>query len=134
MTDPIKEPPGTDALVIGVVGPCAAGKSTLIAGLARLGFHTRHIAQEHSFVKDMWERLTDPDILIFLDASYQATIQRRKLDWTEADWQEQQRRLSHAKENADLYLDTDRLSVEDVLEKASQFIRSGTRRKKNSPH
>ncbi len=105
----------------------------MIEGLTRLGFRTRHIAQEHSYVKDMWERLTNPDILIFLDASYQATIQRRKLDWTEADWQEQQRRLSHAKDNADLYLDTDRLSVEDVLEKAIQFIRSGTRRRKSSP-
>ena len=108
--------------MIGVVGPCASGKSTLIAGLTRLGFRTRHIAQEHSYVKDMWQRLTNPDILVFLDASYSITCQRRKLDWTEADWQEQQQRLSHARAHADLYLDTDKLGIEDVLNKAVEFI------------
>ncbi len=76
------EPASTKKLLIGVVGPCAAGKSTLIAGLTRLGYRTRHIAQEHSYVKDMWQRLTNPDILVFLDASYPTTCQRRKLDWT----------------------------------------------------
>jgi cytidylate kinase len=118
-----EEPPGTPYPLIGVVGPCASGKSTLIAGLTRLGFRTRHIAQEHSYVKDMWQRLTNPDILVFLDASYPITCQRRKLDWTEADWQEQQQRLSHARAHADLYLDTDKLSIEDVLNKTIEFIR-----------
>jgi cytidylate kinase len=117
-----EEPPGTPNPLIGVVGPCASGKSTLIAGLTRLGFRTRHIAQEHSYVEDMWQRLTNPDILVFLDASYSITCQRQKLDWTEADWQEQQQRLSHARAHADLYLDTDKLSIEDVLNKAVEFI------------
>jgi len=117
-----EEPPGKPNPLIGVVGPCASGKSTLIAGLTRLGFHTRHIAQEHSYVKDMWQRLTNPDILVFLNASYPITCQRRKLDWTEADWQEQQQQLSHARAHADLYLDTDKLSIEDVLNKAVEFI------------
>jgi cytidylate kinase len=117
-----KEPPGRPNPLIGVVGPCASGKSTLIAGLTCLGFRTRHIAQEHSYVKDMWQRLTNPDILVFLDASYPITCQRRKLDWTEADWQEQQQRLSHARAHADLYLDTDKLSIEDVLNKTVEFI------------
>jgi deoxyadenosine/deoxycytidine kinase len=96
------EPASTAKPLIGVVGPCAAGKSTLIAGLTRLGYRTRHIAQEHSYVKDMWQRLTNPDILVFLDASYENTCRRRRLDWTEADWQEQQQRVSHARANADL--------------------------------
>jgi dephospho-CoA kinase len=117
-----EEPPGRPNPLIGVVGPCASGKSTLIAGLTRLGFRTRHIAQEHSYVEDMWQRLTNPDILVFLDASYSITCQRQKLDWTEADWQEQQQRLSHARAHADLYLDTDKLSIEDVLNKAVEFI------------
>ena len=115
------DPASTSKLLIGVVGPCASGKSTLIAGLIRLGYRTRHIAQEHSYVKDMWQRLTNPDILVFLDAAYLTTCQRRKLDWTEADWQEQQHRLRHARENADLYLDTDRLSAEEVLERVVEF-------------
>ena len=70
----------------------------------------------------MWQRLTNPDVLVFLDASYPSTIQRRKLDWTEADWQEQQQRLRHARESADLYLDTDSLSAEQVLERVVEFV------------
>ncbi len=117
------KPPGTPKPLIGVVGPDAAGKSTLIAGLTRLGYRTRHIAQEHSFVKDMWQRLTNPQILIFLDVSYSTSCHRRSLDWTEADWQEQQERLSHARANADLYLDTDKLTAEQVLERVVEFIK-----------
>jgi cytidylate kinase len=117
------EPPGSKSLLIGVVGPCTSGKSTLIARLTSLGYQTRHIAQEHSYVKDMWQRLTNPDILIFLDVSFPTSCLRRTLDWTEADWQEQQRRLSHAREHAGLYLDTDGLSADEVLHKVLEFVR-----------
>ncbi len=110
------------SMLIGIVGPCASGKSTLIAGLKQHGYQVRHIAQEHSYVKDMWLCLTNPDKLIFLDAAYPITCARRKLDWSEADWQEQQRRLSHAREHADLYLDTGMLSVEQVLQKVLTFL------------
>ena len=100
-----------------------SGKSTLIAGLTRLGYRTRHIAQEHSYVKDMWQRLTNPDVLVFLDVSYPTTSRRRQLDWTEADWQEQQHRLRHARENADIYVETDKLSAEQVLERVVEEIK-----------
>ena len=118
----MEQPASTSGPLIGLVGPCGAGKTTLLAGLTRLGYRTRHIAQEHSYVKDMWLRLTHPDILVFLDASWAVTCRRRKLDWTEAEWQEQQRRLIHARENADLYLDTDHLSIDEVLERVVDFI------------
>lgn len=108
--------------LIGVVGVCASGKSTLIKGMEARGFRMRHIAQEHSYVKDMWKRITNPDVLIFLDATYPLTIERRRLDWTEADWTEQQRRLSHAREHADLYINTDDLSIEQVLEIVIAFV------------
>ena len=116
------KPPSTNGPLIGVVGPCAAGKSTLIAGLTRLGYRARHIAQEHSYVEDMWQRLTKPDMLVFLDVSYATTCQRRNLNWTEADWQEQQHRLQHARENADIYLNTDKFSAEQVLERVVEFV------------
>jgi len=122
MNSEAEEPPSALKPLVGIVGPCAAGKSTLIAGLTRLGFRTRHIAQEHSYVKDMWQRLTKPDILIFLDATYPITCQRRKLDWTEADWQEQQQRLSHARTHADLYVDTTLLSAKKVLDQVVEYI------------
>src|SRR5258706_3108545 len=109
-------------LLIGVVGVCAAGKSTLISGLAAHGYRGRHIAQEHSYVKDMWKRITDPDVLIFLDASYPVTTQRGQLNWREADWEEQQRRLLHAREHADCTIQTDGRSPDKVLEEVITFI------------
>jgi guanylate kinase len=112
--------------LIGIVGPCGSGKSTLTAALDSLGYSTRHIAQEHSYVKDMWKRITNPNVLIFLQVSYAVSLQRRPMDWTEADYNEQQRRLSHAREHADLYLDTDRLSVNEVLERVLDFVRART--------
>jgi len=110
--------------LIGVVGPCGAGKSTLIEALDSLGYSTRHIAQEHSYVKDMWKRITNPDLLIFLQASFPVTGQRKSkmLNWTEASFNEQQRRLEHAREHADLFIDTDELSIQEVLEKVLDFI------------
>ncbi len=117
-----REPPGIPSLLIGVVGPCASGKTTLVAGLIRLGYRTRHIAQEHSYVKDMWLRLTHPDVLIFLDASYPVTCERRRLNWTEGEYAEQQRRLVHAREHADLTLFTDGLTGDEVLRKVVDFI------------
>ena len=117
------EPGSARKALIGVVGPCGSGKSTLTGGLSLLGYRARHIAQEHSYVKDMWQRLTRPDILVFLDASWPVTCQRRNLHWTEAEWQEQQFRLRHAREHADLFLNTDALSIEEVLETVVGFMR-----------
>jgi cytidylate kinase len=122
MNNPPDQPDSQKRPLIGVVGVCAAGKSTLIKGMEARGFRMRHIAQEHSYVKDMWKRITNPDVLIFLDASYHLTVERRRLNWTEADWAEQQRRLSHAREHADLYINTDSLSIEQVLEMVIIFI------------
>lgn len=109
---------------IGVVGPCASGKSTLIAGLNMANIEFRHIAQEHSYVPTMWKRLTNPDLLIFLDASYAVTCRRRNLNWTDAEYAEQHRRLSHARQYADLYIMTDNLSPEDVRTRVLDFLRS----------
>ena len=116
------KPPSPHSPLIGVVGPCGSGKSTLIAGLEQSGYHARHIAQEHSYVPDMWQRLTNPDYLVFLDASHATTLRRRTLDWTAADWQEQQHRLRHARAHADLYLETDALTIQQVLEQVLDFL------------
>jgi guanylate kinase len=113
-------------LLIGIVGVCGSGKSTLIKGLEPYGFYLRHIAQEHSYVQSMWKQLVNPDILIFLDASYQATIRRRQLNWTLEEYQEQHRRLAHARQHADFYLDTDPLSPLEVVAQALKFIHSIT--------
>jgi cytidylate kinase len=117
------EPPGSRSL-IGVVGPCGSGKSTLITGLEKHGYACRHIAQEHSYVSTMWQKIANPDVLIFLDASFPISTNRRKLTWQKRDHDEQYRRLSHAREHASLVIDTDTLTPEQVLEKALNYLQS----------
>ena len=124
------EPPSTSpalirtaAPLVGVVGPCGSGKSTLIAGLERYGYTCRHIAQEHSYVQAMWQRITHPDLLIFLDASFPVSTSRRKLNWQKKDHDEQIRRLSHARQHANILIDTDDLTPEQVLQKALEHLK-----------
>ncbi len=109
--------------LIGIVGPCGSGKSTLIAGLEKEGYRCRHIAQEHSYVKHMWQVITNPDILIFLESSFKNSTARRKLNWVPADHEEQQRRLSHARAHADLTIDTNILDSENVLARALAYLK-----------
>jgi thymidylate kinase len=111
-------------LIIGIVGVCGSGKTTLKNLLEPYGFTLRHIAQEHSYVQTMWKQLTHPDILIFLDASYSETIRRRALDWTLEEYNEQHRRLAHARQHADLYLKTDARAPEDVLNEVLNYLNS----------
>lgn len=109
--------------LIGVVGPCTAGKSTLIAGLKEHGFRARHIAQEHSYAPEMWLKLTHPDILIFLDVSYPVSLTRRVLNWSPKEYETQQYRLRHARQHANLYIQTDLLRIPQVLDTALSFLR-----------
>jgi deoxyadenosine/deoxycytidine kinase len=115
--------PGSTSGLVGVVGPCGSGKSTLIAGLERTGYRCRHIAQEHSYVPYMWKRITNPDVLIFLDASFVVCTERRRLTWFESDYLAQLRRLAHARQHADLIIETDFLSTDEVLTRAIDFLR-----------
>jgi GTPase SAR1 family protein len=107
---------------VGVVGPCAAGKTTLVTGLQKYGYEVKHIAQEHSYVADMWQRLTKPDFLIYLHVSYLLTLQRRKMNWTEIEYQSQLYRLRHAREHADLFIDTDFFTPSEVLQRVLVFL------------
>jgi adenylate kinase family enzyme len=111
-------------MLIGLVGPCGAGKSSLASILKGEDFLVRHIAQEHSYVPDMWKRLTNPDLLIYLDVSYENTILRRKLDWTYQEYAEQLHRLRHARQHADLVIDTNPLNLEQVRLVVLTFISS----------
>ena len=110
-------------LLIGIVGPCGSGKSTLKAGLEQKGFSCRHIAQEHSYVQYMWQHITNPDVLIFLNASFETSTRRRKLNWLKTDYDEQQRRLEHARQHANLIIETDTLTANEVLENALEYLK-----------
>jgi len=104
----------TDYL-IAVVGNCAAGKTTLVGKLKELGYRAVNVPQEHSEVRRLW-RYKHPDLLVLLSCTHETAKKRRPtFAWTEAQLDEQRRRLQIAREECDLYIVTDPLSKEDVL-------------------
>lgn len=109
---------------IAVVGVCASGKSTLVEGLKRLGYHTVNVAQEHSFVRRLWERLhPDTNLLVMLDARYETTKERRPtIMYGPERLEEQHLRLALAREACDLYLPTDDLTIEQVRRRVVDFV------------
>jgi chloramphenicol 3-O-phosphotransferase len=98
-----------------VVGPDAAGKSTLVMRLRALGYNARACAQDHSYVPDMWRRLSQPDFLVFLDARLETIAQRRDIDWGQQRLDVLLARLAHARAHCDLYLPTDDLTPSEVM-------------------
>ena len=70
----------------------------------------------------MWQRISRPDVLIFLHATYATCTLRRHLNWTQADYLEQLNRLDHARQHADLVLQTDHLSPAEVLSETMRFL------------
>lgn len=106
---------------VGVVGPCKSGKSTLVRGLQQAGFDAIQIAQEHSFSPRMWQVIGKPDVLVFLDCQYEATVSRG-LNWTRAEYEEQRPRLSDARAHAHLVLDTDVVESQEILQRVLDFL------------
>jgi deoxyadenosine/deoxycytidine kinase len=113
MSQTVSGPP--PELKIAIVGPCASGKTTLAQALQARGWQARQIVQEHSFVPDMWQCFTKPDILIYLDASYEVCTRRKRLGWLPWEHAEQLRRLAHARQHCHIYVSTDSLSPDQVL-------------------
>ena len=111
---PMREKSATPSIAI--VGPCGAGKSTLARELQARGLQARQIAQEHSFAPAMWQHLTQPDILIFLDASYETCSQRKNLNWLPKEYAKQVHRLQHARQYCHIYVKTDHLKPEEVMD------------------
>ncbi len=113
-------------LRIVIVGPCGAGKTTLAEGLTARHFLARQITQEHSYVPNMWKLLSKPDVLIYLDASFEVCEQRKQLDWGPKDHAEQIRRLAHARQHCDIYLFTDNLTPDEILQSVLQSLQDLT--------
>ena len=107
-----------------IVGPCAAGTTTLAEGLRELGYDAHACAQEHSYVPDMW-RMSGPDVLIYLDVTMETIRRRREVSWDERHLEAERVRLAHARQHCDLYLPTDDLSREQVLERVRQLLERG---------
>ncbi len=102
--------------LLGIVGPCSSGKSTLIGKMKKKGYICRHIAQEHSYVPDMWLKISNPRVLIYLDVDYETSLQRKYLNLTPQEFEEQKKRLLNARQNAQIYLHTTPYSPQEVFQ------------------
>jgi shikimate kinase len=109
---------------IGIVGPCAAGKTTLERNLVPLGYDAHAIGQEHSQVQTMWREITNPDVLVYLDATLATICARLDVNWEQSYIDEQNHRLAHARAHADFTLVTDELSCEQVAARVIEFLDS----------
>ncbi|MBI5035461.1 MAG: hypothetical protein HZB51_33465 [Chloroflexi bacterium] len=109
---------------ITIVGPCAAGKSTLARNLKARGYDAEDCAQEHSGVQTMWLQIAKPDILIYLDVSLTILCQRLKVNWEQTYLDEMNRRLTHAREHAHFAIDTNPLTPLQVCDRATAFLQT----------
>jgi deoxyadenosine/deoxycytidine kinase len=110
-------------LRVALVGPCASGKSLLAEALRESGYDVHQPAQEHSYVPAMWQKLTRPDILIYLDVNFANVAARRpKNSGPPQRLEEQHQRLHHARQHCDFYLDTSDLSPAQVQTQVSLFL------------
>lgn len=91
--------------------------------LRAAGYEARQPAQEHSYVPAMWQKLTQPDILIYLDVNYESVMARRpKNPGSPQRLAEQHQRLSHARQHCDLYIDTSPLTPTEVQAQVLTFL------------
>ena len=104
-----------------VVGVCAAGKTSLVEKLQRLGYEADTVAQEHSHVPTLWQH-NAPDVVIYLDASYSAIRKRREISWGEDRLEEERARLQNARQGCDLYIHTDELKEDQVFRRVRRFL------------
>lgn len=119
MSNEARHNPQTPRVV--VVGPCASGKTTLVATLRAHGYDASVTAQEHSAIPRLWQR-TDPDVLIALVVNIEAVRERREETWPGWLHDVQEERLSNAQDAADLVIDTSQLGADEVAERVMQFL------------
>ena len=109
---------------IAIVGPCAAGKSTLAKKLQARGYAAEDCVQEHSEVPTMWRRIARPDILIYLDASLATMNRRLKVNWEQAYLDRMNQRLTHARAHAHFFVDTNPLTPDQVCDRVTEFLQA----------
>lgn len=116
-------PPAKPLPIIKVVGISGGGKSTLVRQLRVAGYDARPVSQEHSHVPDLWQQFGTTDYLIYLNATLEDQQTRRPdVTWSAAAHQEEVRRLAHAREHADLRIDTSGLTPEGVYKVARTYL------------
>jgi shikimate kinase len=116
----------SNEMKIGIVGPCAAGKSTLAGNLVGRGYDAHAIAQEHSQVQTMWRQMTNPDLLVYLDASLTTICARLNVNWEQSYIDEQVRRLGDARAHSRFAIVTDDLSREQVADRVIEYLQASS--------
>ena len=105
-----------------VVGPCASGKTTLVAALKEAGLDAYACAQEHSEIPTLWKHY-DPAFVVFLDTTLRTIRSRRSPSWPAMIFRKQQRRLSNARSAADVIIDSSTTDVPTSVELVARSIR-----------
>jgi hypothetical protein len=106
---------------IAIVGVCGSGKSTLEQKLKALGLEAFSVAQEHSYVRELW-RTKEPHLLVYLDANLSTIRRRGHATLSRLILEEERKRLAWARRKADLYIKTDRLTPEEVAGIVLDFL------------
>lgn len=133
-TDSNKPPMAVELPLIKVVGISASGKSTLVKNLRRAGYNARPVSQEHSHVPSLWQQFDRTSVLIYLDIDLEGQRQRRPdVTWEAAALLNEQERLMHAREHADLKINTTNTEAETVLKVAVAFLQNQRVRHANEP-
>jgi len=106
---------------IAIVGVCASGKTTLVKGLKDAGYDAYNVAQEHSGIHNFWNK-HHPDILVMIDATLPAIKKRRLVFWDQERLDVQHKRLADAKEHANLFIQTDAYTADEVREQVIDYV------------
>ncbi len=112
---------GSRPLRIAIVGVCGSGKTTLEQKLRALGYDAHSVAQEHSYVRELW-RLRQPDVLVYLDANLSTIRKRGHETFNRLLLSEERKRLRWARRRAHLYIKTDHLGPDDVVGVVVDFL------------
>ncbi len=98
-----------------VVGPCAAGKTTLVQHLAQVGVPARALAQEHSVVPTLFLRYPGAG-LVYLTAEWTVLRRRRPHTGGWPQYAAEMRILQQARAAAQLVVHTDSRTPDAVAE------------------
>lgn len=110
--------------IIKVLGMSGAGKSTLVKRLRAAGYNARAVSQEHSEVPRLWREFGRALVLIYLTLTLDTQEARREdVSWTPEYFKLEERRLASARANADLRIDTSKLTPEEVYAIALAYLR-----------
>jgi hypothetical protein len=91
------------------------------AALRLRGIDARSVAQEHSIIPDLWKH-SRPDLLVYLDVSYEEAARRREIFWPPERHREQKEFMEPARRAADLVILTDALEVSQIVDRISNYL------------